>query len=111
MADTGLPEVPKPGAAKEPLITVGGITTVVTAVLVLLVAYGINVNNNQQAAILGVVAVLAPIVVAVIGRLKTWSPRSVRRVVQQAVAEERGRHRAPDTANTDVRVVRADDFL
>lgn len=92
MSDTGLPAVPEPGAPKEPLITVGTITAIVTTGLALLVAYGINVNNNQQAAILGVIAVLAPIVVAVVGRLKVWSPQSVRAVVQQARFEERERH-------------------
>lgn len=52
----------------EPLITVASITAGVTALLALLVAFNVPVTPEQQVAILGVVAVAAPIVVAVIGR-------------------------------------------
>ena len=53
---------------KEPLVTVAGVTAGVTAVLGLLVAFGVPITQEQQVAILAVVAVVAPIVVAVIGR-------------------------------------------
>lgn len=53
---------------KEPLITLASITAGVTALLALLVAFGIPITQEQQVAILGVVAVVAPMVVAVIGR-------------------------------------------
>lgn len=52
----------------EPLITVASITAGVTALLGLLVAFGVPVTPDQQVAILGVVAVVAPVAVALIGR-------------------------------------------
>ena len=56
---------------REPLITAGAITGAVTAVIALVVAFGVDVTEDQQAAILGVVAVIAPAVVAL------WSRRKV----------------------------------
>lgn len=111
MADTGIPATPPPGAPSEPLTKVGGVTAAVTAVIALLVSFGLELSHAQVIAILGVVAVLAPIVTTTWGRLRVWSPQSVRQLVQQVRAEERGRHRAPDTTNTDVRIIRAEDDL
>ena len=55
---------------REPLITVATITAAVSAVLALLVAFGIDLTGEQQTAILGVVAVAAPLVVGVVARRK-----------------------------------------
>ncbi len=96
MTDT--PEVPAPGAAKEPLLTVGALVTLATALLGLGAKFGLNISDGQKDAILAFLVVAAPFVVALIGRLKVWSPASVRAVVQQARAEERGRHAAADTS-------------
>lgn len=52
----------------EPLLTVGGVTTAVTALLALLAAFGIPLTEDQQVAILGVAAVVAPVLVAVVAR-------------------------------------------
>lgn len=52
----------------EPLITVASITAGVTALLSLLVAFGLDLSGEQQTAILGVVAVVAPVVVALVTR-------------------------------------------
>lgn len=52
----------------EPLVTLASITAGATALLALLVAFGIPITQEQQVAILGVVAVVAPFVVAVFGR-------------------------------------------
>lgn len=106
MSDTGLPDVPPPGAAKEPLLTVGTITAIVTTGLACLVAFGIHMSDDRQSAILGIVAVLAPLVVAAVGRAKAWSPASVRALAQWVRADERGRHAAKDTSEADVRDVR-----
>lgn len=106
MSDTGLPDVPKPGAPSEPVLTRGAITAFVTAALVLFVAFGVHISNDRQAAILGIIAPLAVVVTAVWSRLKTFSPRTVRMMVQQARAEERGKHAARTTANTEVKDVR-----
>jgi hypothetical protein len=67
--------------ASEPLVTVGGITAAATAVIGLLVAFGLPVTDDQQAAILGVVAVLAPLAVALIGRSRVFAPATVRRLL------------------------------
>ena len=55
---------------KEPAITIGTISAAVAAVLALLVAFGIPVTDDQQTAILGVVAALGPIVTGLIVRRK-----------------------------------------
>ena len=55
---------------KEPAITVGTVSAAVAAVLTLLVAFGIDVTEEQQTAILGVVAALGPIVTGLLIRRK-----------------------------------------
>ncbi|MDN4174747.1 hypothetical protein QWY28_17430 [Nocardioides sp. SOB77] len=69
---------------REPALTVGTVTAAVTAVLALLVAFGLDLTSEQQAAILGVVGVLAPIVATVITRTKV-SPANT--VVAQRTAD------------------------
>lgn len=54
----------------EPAITVASITAVVAAVIGLLVAFGVDLSDDQQKAILGLVAVAAPIVAGVLIRGK-----------------------------------------
>lgn len=54
----------------EPLWTVAGITAGVAAVLGLLVAFGLELTNTQQTAILAVATVVAPLVVAWVTRPK-----------------------------------------
>lgn len=54
----------------EPAVTVASITAVVTALLALLTAFGLSLSQDQTAAILGVVAVLAPLVSGFITRGK-----------------------------------------
>lgn len=54
----------------EPALTVGAITAAVSAILALLVAFGLDLSDDQTAAILGVVAVLAPLVATAITRGK-----------------------------------------
>lgn len=85
-----VPPVPLQGAPGEPLLTVGTITTLATAALACLVAFRLPVDNNQQAQLLGLIAVLAPLIVAGVGRLRTWSPASVRKI---ALAERAKRQR------------------
>lgn len=52
----------------EPVVTVGSIGAAAAAVLALLVAFGAPLTDDQQVAILGVVAVAAPVVVALVAR-------------------------------------------
>jgi hypothetical protein len=53
---------------REPLITTALITSLVGAVLTLLVAFGVPLTEAQQDAINGLVIVAAPLVVALVGR-------------------------------------------
>lgn len=55
---------------REPLVTVAGVIAGVTAVLVALVAFGVDVTKDQQTAILGITAVVAPLLVAAFVRPK-----------------------------------------
>ena len=55
---------------REPLITAATITAAVTAVITLLVAFGVPLTPEQQTAILGVVAVAGPLVVGIVARSK-----------------------------------------
>lgn len=52
----------------EPLVTAATITAAVTAILYLVTEFGLSLTDGQQASILGVVAVVAPLVVAAIAR-------------------------------------------
>ena len=54
----------------EPAVTVATITAVVAALLALLAAFGLSLSQDQTAAIMGVVAVLAPLVSGFITRGK-----------------------------------------
>lgn len=63
---------------KEPLITVATITAAVSAVLALLVAFGLTLTEAQSVGILGVTGVVAPLAVAWIGRRRVTSPATLR---------------------------------
>lgn len=47
----------------EPVLTVAGVTAAVSAVIALLVSFGVDLTEAQTNSILGVVAVAAPLVV------------------------------------------------
>jgi hypothetical protein len=53
---------------REPLLSVATLTGAATAIIALLVAFGVDFTDDQQAAILGVVAVAAPLVVGFAAR-------------------------------------------
>lgn len=55
---------------REPLVTVASITAGVAALLTLLVAFGVDLSGDKQTAILGVAAVVAPLIVAAVTRSK-----------------------------------------
>lgn len=84
----GLPPVPDPGAPAEPLISVGGLTAGAVALLALLVSFGVDLSDEQTTAILAAVAVVAPLLVALIGRTKVFSPYTTGRMVRKARAGE-----------------------
>lgn len=111
MSDTGLPEVPPPSAPKEPLAYVGVITTFVVSAIALGVAYGLDITDNQQAAILGFIAPAAVVVTVLWSRLRVFAPKTVRQMVQQARAEERGKHAMPDTSRVVVTDAAVNDAI
>ncbi len=67
----------------EPLVTVGAVTAAASAALALVAAFGLNLTEDQRAAILGVVGVAAPFVVAWIGRRRVYSPATVARLLRR----------------------------
>ena len=73
---------PNPDSS-EPLFGIASMTAVATALIALLVAFGLPISADQQTAILGVVAVLAPLVVAVAGRSRVYSPATVARLLRR----------------------------
>ncbi len=79
-----LPANPGPGAPGEPLLSVGALTTIITAGLAAAVAFGAPISDDQQAAVLAALAAVAPVLVAIVGRGLVFSPATVRRMVQRA---------------------------
>jgi len=55
---------------KEPVLTGATLLALVGSVLTLLVAFGVDLDAQQQAAVLGLATVVAPLVVAVVVRAK-----------------------------------------
>jgi hypothetical protein len=55
---------------REPAVVIGTITAAVAAILALLVAFGIELDQTQQVAILGVIAGVGPLVAAILTRRK-----------------------------------------
>ena len=80
----------------EPANIVGTITAAVTAVIALLVSYGFDITETQQSAILGVVAVAAPLFAAVIIRSKVYAPDTVQTVKRDAYAQGLDDAQPPD---------------
>jgi hypothetical protein len=76
-----LPPVPGPGAPAEPLISVGTITALLAAGLAIAVAFGLHLTDDQKGAVLSLIALVAPFVVAVVGRAKVFSPKTVRAMI------------------------------
>lgn len=63
--------------ASEPVVTTASITAAVSALIALLVSFGVDLTEAQTTAILGVVAVVAPLVVIVARRYVTPNSRVV----------------------------------
>lgn len=87
---------------KEPAALIGAIGTAVAAVVTLLVAFGVDLTPEQQAAILGVFATVAPIVVALLIRPNVASPDYVRET-RAAFAEAGGTFAAAEPAPAEAR--------
>lgn len=67
--------IPEGTMTKEPVMTGATVLAVVGSALTLLVAFGVTLTQEQTAAILGFVGVVAPIVIGLFVRAKV-SPTS-----------------------------------
>ncbi len=85
--NTVTPPPPGPSAPHEPVLSTATIVTVVTAVLALLTALGLPIDDDLQAAILGAIAVIAPVVLGLIARNLAWSPFTAGATVRAEVAK------------------------
>jgi hypothetical protein len=91
--NTVTPPPPSPQAPTEPVLSTASIVTVVTAVLAMLVSFGLPLSDDQQAAILAAIAVVAPVILGLLARNLAWSPFTVGATVRAEVAKalrERG---------------------
>lgn len=68
----------------EALITVGSISAFVAACIVLARSFGVPLSDDQGNALLGFVAVVAPLVVAFIGRGLVFSQSTTQDLVEHA---------------------------
>ncbi len=68
----------------EPLISVGFVVAAATAILDVVVLFGVNLSDAQTAGVLAVVNVLAPFAVALWGRRKVYAPATVSRLLAAA---------------------------
>lgn len=74
---------------REPVWSAGALTATVTAILALVVAFGLPLTAAQEAAILGVAAVVAPLVAAWAGRRRAYAPATVAQLLRQVRTETR----------------------
>lgn len=77
-------DVPTGAMKTEPAISVASITAAVTAIIALLVAYGFDISGEQQTALLGVVAVIGPVIVGIVTRSKVYSEASAQKAANTA---------------------------
>ena len=81
------PKRVKAAGAIAPVITAATITAGVGALITLLVAFGVPITVDQESAILGLVAVLGPIIVAVVGARTTVEYTARGEVIRGAANE------------------------
>lgn len=84
--------------SKEPAAIVGAITAIVSAVLVFLESFGVSLTDDQQAAIRGIVAVVAPLIAAVVIRNFVVSPASAGEAVAIAKTIDPASATVPDVS-------------
>ena len=72
---------------REPVLSIGAISALVSAVLALLVVLGISLPDGFEAALLGVIAAAGPIIAGIIARRHVWSDQSHRADKAKAIEE------------------------
>jgi hypothetical protein len=81
---TVVPATPEAGSASEPLVTPATVVASCSALVAMLVAFGLPLSDNQTVAILGFVTVAAPLLVAAWARRRVFAPATVRTMVVDA---------------------------
>ena len=76
---------------QEPAVLIGQVTALVAAVLVLLRVFGVPLSEEQQSAIRGLVAVLAPLVAGLLIRQHVYAPATVERLAGREHGERSAR--------------------
>ena len=67
----------------EPALSVGAVAAAVGAVLTLLITFGVDLSEAQTEAILGVVLIAGPVVLAAITRSRVFSPATVAKLLRR----------------------------
>jgi hypothetical protein len=83
----------------EALVTVGSIGALVSAALVLARSFGVPINDDQQNALLGFVAVIAPFLVGIIGRQFVYAQDTTQDLVNSAAVSGDPTIGPPPTGN------------
>lgn len=68
----------------QPTAIISSITAIAAAVITLLVAYGVDINDEQQKAILALLTVLAPVISGALIWFKVWPKEHVLDVRDEA---------------------------
>lgn len=76
-----------PITQREPVLPVGSVSALVSAVLALIVVLGVSLPEGFEAALLGVIAAAGPIVAGLITCPKVWTDESHRADKAKAVEE------------------------
>lgn len=90
----------QPTSSSEPLLFVGLVVAVVTALGAVLVEAGIELSPGLQTAVVGLVSALGALVVALWGRSKVFSPATVQQMIQASGSGATVSTKADDTTVT-----------
>lgn len=66
----------------EPALSAGAVAAAIGAVLTLLMSFGVDLTESQTKAILGVVLIAGPVVVAAVIRARVYAPATVARLLR-----------------------------
>lgn len=90
--------------SKEPVVSTATISGIITSIIALLIAFGLDLTNEQVAALVGLAPIVATAVTAVVARRLVWPEESVAEVAR--LAEDAGYAKAvEDLTATDGREV------
>ncbi len=75
--------------AREPALTAGTLSAFVAALIALAIAFGLEITQEQQNAILGLIPILFGVIIAVSAIIRglVFSPKTVQRLELEAYGE------------------------